>query len=284
MSYRSKQNSEHAKDGGWIKLYRKLLFNGWIKNHKLFIFWIYCLLEASHRVHKVILGSQQVTLQPGQFVFGREKAAQDTGLSPQSIRTCVHNLATLGNITIESTNKYSVITVVNWERYQGSVYESTSKATNYQPATNQQSTTYKNRKNLRQKIYPPESEPYRLSLLLFNNILSNNPNSRLHNQQNKKREETLQGWADDIRKLIDLDKQSPKTIMRVVEFATENHFWQSIILSGENLRKKWDQLTSQLLSSNHRSLKNEQQIDSDLQPSVLDKIKQAQKEMEAHAK
>lgn len=261
MSYRGKKNSEHAKDGGWIKLYRKLLFNGWIKNHKLFIFWTYCLLKTSHRVRKVMIGSQQITLQSGQFIFGREKAARETGLSPRSVRTCVHNLYTMGNLTIKTTNRYSIITITNWELYQAKENEATNKPTKDRPASDQPATTYKNGKNGRKRIYLPESEPYKLSLLLFSKILSNNPNSRLHNQQNKKREETLQGWADDIRKLIDLDKQSPETIMRVIKFATENHFWKSNILSGDSLREKWDRLTSQLLSDKYQSPKEERLAD-----------------------
>jgi hypothetical protein len=57
-------------------------------------------------------------------------------------------------ISIFSTNKYSVITVINWEDYQTCDEE----ATNEQPTSNQQSTNnqphIKNIKNDK-NIYPP---------------------------------------------------------------------------------------------------------------------------------
>jgi hypothetical protein len=139
-----------ASQQGWIKLYRSTLENGWLMNHKLWVFWCYCLLKASHKSHKVIIGSQEIELLPGQFVFGRKVASKETGLSQQSIRTCVHNLKTLKNITIKSTNKYSIITIVNWGHYQNSDEEATSKPTRNQPALNhiQECKNKKNIKNI----------------------------------------------------------------------------------------------------------------------------------------
>jgi hypothetical protein len=99
---------------GWIKLYRRALSNGWLKNHKLWAFWCYCLLKASHEKKKTILGFQEIELEPGQFIFGRKKAAEDTGLTERSIRTCLKLLEKNGNVTIKTTNKFSIITVVNW--------------------------------------------------------------------------------------------------------------------------------------------------------------------------
>lgn len=103
---------------GWIKVWRSSLENGWLRNHKLWAFWCYCLLKASHKEHKVMIGRQQITLQPGQFVFGRRVASQDTKLTEQQIRTALATLERLGNITVRTTNKYSVLTVVNWAFYQ----------------------------------------------------------------------------------------------------------------------------------------------------------------------
>lgn len=140
-----------TKVKGWIKLYRQSLDNGWLRNHKLWVFWCYCLLKASHKKQKVFVDNKRILLQAGQFVFGRRKASKETGLSEQSIRTCLNTLKTLENSTIVSTNKYSIVTVVNWTLYQGKNSEITSKTTNNQPATNQQLTTYKKDKKLRIK-------------------------------------------------------------------------------------------------------------------------------------
>jgi hypothetical protein len=131
-------------NSGWIKLHRKSLNSGWLKNHKLWVFWSYCLLKASHKQQKNIVGFKNIIVEQGQFLFGRHKASEETGLSEQEIRTCKTFLEKSGNITSTATNRYSIITIVNWALYQVDSDEPTSTATNKQPTSNQQVTTYKN--------------------------------------------------------------------------------------------------------------------------------------------
>lgn len=97
---------------------------GWFRNHNVVIFWIYCLLKATHKPVTVTVGFQQVPLQAGQFVFGRKKAAEETGLSEREIRTCLEFLKKAGSLTIKPTNKFSIITIVNWHIYQNTKVES----------------------------------------------------------------------------------------------------------------------------------------------------------------
>jgi len=76
-------------------------------------------LKASHKEFDAIVGLQEVHLMPGQFVFGLHVASKETGLTIQEIRTIVDFLRKAGNLTIKSTNKFSVITIINWPTYQG---------------------------------------------------------------------------------------------------------------------------------------------------------------------
>jgi hypothetical protein len=105
-------------DGGWIKLYRQILTNGWFKNPNVLVFWIYCLLKAAHKPTKVIRGYNEIRLESGQFVFGRRKASEEIALSERKIRTCLAFLVKAGNLTIKSTNRFSIISVTNWKIYQ----------------------------------------------------------------------------------------------------------------------------------------------------------------------
>lgn len=105
--------------GGYVKLYRAVVDKGWLSNPVLWTFWTYCLLKASYKETTVIVGNQQVKLLAGQFVFGRQKASKEIGLSERQIRTCCEVLKNMGNLTIKTTNKFSIITVVNWDSYQG---------------------------------------------------------------------------------------------------------------------------------------------------------------------
>jgi hypothetical protein len=130
---------------GFVKLWRKSIESGWLANHKLWAFWSYCLLKATYRSCSVIVGCQQVQLEPGQFVYGRKKAAQETGLSEQELRTCIAFLKKAGNLTIKSTNKFSVITIANWGCYQSEPDEATNRSTNEQPTTNHIQEVKKNK-------------------------------------------------------------------------------------------------------------------------------------------
>jgi len=88
-------------------------------------------------------------LQPGQFVSGINVESKACGLSPREVRTCRQALETLGNLTIKTTNKFSVITVVNWAIYQDEEPETTSKTTSKRQASDKQATTNKNVKNVK---------------------------------------------------------------------------------------------------------------------------------------
>jgi len=128
-------NPGEMKLEGWIKLHRQLLTNGWFRNHKVLVFWIYCLLKASHKPIKVTVGYQVIPLDAGQFIFGRKEASAETRLSEQEIRTCLFFLKSSKNLTLQVTNKFSIISIVNWERYQGG-FERDQPAN--QPTNNQQ--------------------------------------------------------------------------------------------------------------------------------------------------
>jgi hypothetical protein len=131
---------------GWIKLHRKLLENGWLKNPKLLTFWIYCLLKATHEPFKAKAGYQEVQLEPGQFIFGLHKASEESFLSIQTIRTCLDTLRRWGNITVKSTNKFSIISIMNWDVYQCGELGSNKPLTNKQQTTNN-IQEYKEQKN-----------------------------------------------------------------------------------------------------------------------------------------
>jgi len=114
--------------------------------------WIYLLGNVTRSEMDYIVGSQKVKLSPGQIIIGRKRLAQEMAMSQQNIITCLNLLKKFGNITIKSTNKYSVLTIINWTLYQQTEKQTTNNPTKSQPAPNQQLTTkqeYKNKENVR---------------------------------------------------------------------------------------------------------------------------------------
>lgn len=108
--------------------------------------------------------------------------------------------------------------------------------------TQQNKNKNKNKDNTSSKVF--NDDVLRLSELLLNEILKNNPNSRLHACRDK--ELTTQRWAKDIDLLIRIDRQKPSIVEEVIRFVTADDFWRANILSGKKLREKWDTLITQM--------------------------------------
>jgi len=135
----------------WIKLHRQAIENDWLKNPKLWAFWCYCLLKATYKPKIKKHGFQDVPLVPGQFIFGRKSAAKDLEMSERSIRTCLDSLKNSKNVTIKTTNKYSVITVTNWDKYQDK-QDNDDQQNDQQPTSNRPATDHKQEvKNIKNK-------------------------------------------------------------------------------------------------------------------------------------
>ena len=136
------------KDKGYIYLHRKILDSSVWKNPNTLAVWIWCLLKATHVKYKFPFNGTDIELEAGSFITGREIASKEAKISPQTYRTCINYLKSTNRITIKATNKFSIISIVNWEEYQNKpTNKSTSPLTNHQPTTNQQLTTYNNNNN-----------------------------------------------------------------------------------------------------------------------------------------
>ena len=113
----------------WIKLYRKLLQSPIFENEKALKIWVWCLLKASYKDREQLVGLQIVKLKSGQFVFGRKKASEELKMTESIIYKYIKLLEDLQMISIESNNKFSIVTVEKWEDYQIEDLKSNSKVT-----------------------------------------------------------------------------------------------------------------------------------------------------------
>ena len=112
---------------GWIKLHRKLIVSSISDNPNTLCVWVHLLLKATHKEHTQIVGRQSVRLMPGQLIFGRKSFSKESGLSENVIRGAMDILAKLNQITTKPTNRFSVVSIVNWGMYQNTDTDTTSK-------------------------------------------------------------------------------------------------------------------------------------------------------------
>ena len=100
--------------------------------------------------------------------------------------------------------------------------------------------------------FSSESEPYRLSVLLFDLIRERKADFKRPN---------LQKWAECIERMIRLDKREPAKIEAVLRFCQRHSFWQNNILSTEKLREKFDRLELLMDNEGNYDKKDNQRTD-----------------------
>lgn len=145
---------------GWIKLHRKLKNSLVFDNPDLLKVWIWCLLKATHDDYSQIIGLQEVELEKGQFVFGRKVASSELKMSESKAYRLIKKLENMQNLNIKTNNKFSVITIENWELYQSDSNNSEQQfeqQMNNKRTTNEQqmntNKNIKNNKNINNNIY-----------------------------------------------------------------------------------------------------------------------------------
>lgn len=143
---------------GWVKLHRKLMFSEVFCNEGLLKVWIYCLCRANRKKRFVDVitgrGKSSIQMKPGDFIFGRNRAAEDLGMSPSTVKKRMDKLREMGNINVKSNSHYSIVSICNWESYQsvdlGKEQASNRQVTGKEQASNTDKTgkTGKNKPNI----------------------------------------------------------------------------------------------------------------------------------------
>ena len=227
---------------GWIKLHRKFTKWGWYQKSEMVHLFLHFLLLANHDENEW----QGMTIKKGQFITGLKKLKQDTGISAQTLRTCIGRLKSTSEITSKSTNRFRLITIKNWEQYQDndnlSTSKLTSKLTNNQQTTNKQLTPNKNVKNVKNVkntiVVKFSVEDMRMVDLLIGLIQQNNPDWQMRGSKDN--------WAEHINKLHRIDGRSYEQIEMMIKWVQSDSFWSQNILSTYKLREKFNDLIPRL--------------------------------------
>lgn len=113
---------------GWVKLHRSLMssatFNRLTAIQKLIA--IYIILNANHQdgCWYDCYKGQEIHIKRGQLITSIQKIksdwfGDDKLITERKIRTALEKLTKLGFLTKEATNSYTLITIENYDKYQG---------------------------------------------------------------------------------------------------------------------------------------------------------------------
>ena len=123
---------------GRILLDRKILDWEWWSDVNTSRVFIYLLLRANWKDCRW----RGMELKRGTVVTSLASLSAGTNLTPNEIRTCLSHLVSTGEITKQSTNRNTLIYVVNYDFYQSLVSDDNKQTTNKSQTDNKQLTTH----------------------------------------------------------------------------------------------------------------------------------------------
>lgn len=184
------------------------------------------------------------------FTVANQTLEAYAGLSQSAIYKNRNVLKQKGYIDFKTNGanratEYQVLVLYDDASTSGSNSSSNSSSTSSSTSTSNSSSntlnkqdktkTKLNKKNSPQspKRYADDSDYMALAKRLYAYLTERNPGHK---------EPNWQKWADDFRKLVELDKRSLEDVKKVLKWSQNDDFWQDNIQSPDKLRKQFDRL------------------------------------------
>ena len=101
---------------GWIKIHRKITDWEYYGDPNTFRIFFHCLVSANYEDKQW----QGINVNRGSFVTTTSDLSKTLSMTPMQVRTSLKKNVQANTISIESTNKYTIIHVLNFESYQTS--------------------------------------------------------------------------------------------------------------------------------------------------------------------
>jgi hypothetical protein len=138
---------------GWIRIHRQFLNWEWFNKSEAVHLFLYLVLKANHK-DGFWQGNE---IKRGQLITSFGKISTDTNISLQTIRTLLKKFEKTNEINMQTTNKFTCITICKYDSYQTENEDTNTKVTNKQQTTNTQLTTNNNVKNKEEYKYSFEA-------------------------------------------------------------------------------------------------------------------------------
>lgn len=128
-------------ENGFVKFDRKIANWRWYHDVNTFKLFFHLIITANYEPKPF----ENITVQRGQRVASYQSLATETQMSVQNVRTALNHLISTGEVTRQSTSKYTVFTIVNYNMYQDN-QQTNQQTANKQLTSNQQTANNNGRK------------------------------------------------------------------------------------------------------------------------------------------
>ena len=151
--------TEEIYETGYIKLFRSLLDEEFLSDPEYISIWIYCLLNANFKpkIHK------GTPIKRGQFKTGRKSISENLGISESKVERILSYFEEKKHIEQQKTNKYRLITICYYDKYQKSEQQATTGNNRQQQATTENTT----KKDKKDKNVNKDKKEYTDDFLIF---------------------------------------------------------------------------------------------------------------------
>lgn len=137
--------------GNWIKINRQLLNNPIAKKPLYGWLWIVLLIKANHEDKEFIWNNKKQICKRGQLITGRKQLSIESGISESSVENILKYFEIEHQIEQQKTNKFRLISVKNYDVYQGNEQEIEQLAIQQGIQQNDTNKNIKNIKNIKER-------------------------------------------------------------------------------------------------------------------------------------
>lgn len=123
--------------GGWIRVERGIVDHWVFSEADALKLWVYLLMSANYEDKSRMFNGRLTQVKRGQLIYGRHAVSQRLGISEAKLRRYMKQFIKDEMISQQITNKYSVISITCYEKYQ----DASQHTANKQPTKRRQTTT-----------------------------------------------------------------------------------------------------------------------------------------------
>jgi len=191
------------------------------------MYWILCELVAEQSQNYLITSQKK----------WKQSLIRTSGVDPSLLDRMLDAFADVNLISKKWLNK-GALAIPKMRDYSDNWTK--RPHSNYRATTEQLPVDKIRRDKIRidKKKVTPHPSDMKLAQLLYDLIKKNTPN--WYHKPN------LNDWADEIRKLREIDKQPLEVIEKVIKWCQDDDFWYKNILSTTKLRKQFPKLLVQM--------------------------------------
>ena len=134
-----------AEPSTFIKLDRNILEWRWFKDNNTYKLFTYFLIKANVTDQPW----QDIIIKRGQFVTSFANMSKETGMTIKEVRTSLEKLKRTQEAAQSSTPQYTVVTVLNYNKYQSGAQLGANKGHTKGKQRANEGQQYKNDKNVK---------------------------------------------------------------------------------------------------------------------------------------